>query len=622
MDDGDADLIVLVELQERARERLDRTLYIGLDDDVEVLDVAFLDLVEEVVERDLLALDEVVALALDAGLGDGAGLLLLEHGEDVAGFRHVIEAEDLDRYGRAGLLDVLAAVVDHGADLAVRRAADDRVADAQRAVLDEDRRDRAAALVELGLDDDAARIAVRVGLELLDFGDEQDHLEEVIDANLLLSRDRDHDRVSAVFLRHEALLHELLLDAVRVGARLIDLVDRYDDRHACRLRMVDGLDRLRHDAVVCGDDEDRDIRDLGAARTHGRECLMARRVEEDDLLALAVDLISTDVLRDAAGLMRLDMRVADTVEQRRLAVVDMAHDRDDRRAELQRLRVVLDLRDFRRVDLWRQLFARHAEFRSHEGGRIKVDFLVDRRHDAHHEELLDDFRRRVAHLGREVLDGNRLRQLDVLRMRDLDLRCLLAAALVVAAPAVAVVLAAEAVVTVIAVVTAAALVAATVAAVVAIAAAVIVATAIAVAVAAVIAAVIVARAVAARSGAVATIVATIMIAVAVIAARIAAALVTLIAAVIAVVLLAGLRLLGALLCRLCGRLLRSRCCRSLCLRLSALVAQRILDGRALFFADTREIVGSLELIALEDIQNDFAIRVELFRELVNSIFGH
>ena len=319
--------------------------------------------------------------------------------------------------------------------------------------------------------------------------------------------------------------------------------------------------------------------------------------------------------------------MADGIEQGRLAVVDMAHDRDDRRTELQRLRVVLDLRNLRRVDLWRQLFARHAEFRSHEGGRIKVDFLVDRRHDAHHEELLDDFRRRVAHLGREVLDGNRLRQLDVLRMRDLDLRCLLAAALVVAAPAVAVVLAAEAVVTVIAVVTAAALVAATVAAVVAVAAAVIVATAIAVAVAAVIAAiaaVIVARAVAARSGAIATI----MIAVAVIAARIAVALVTLIAAVIAVaaavavVLLASLRLLGALLCRLCGRLLRSRCCRSLCLRLSTLVAQRILDGRALFFADAREIVGSLELIALEDIQNDFAIRIELFREFVNSVFGH
>ena len=42
---------------------------------------------------------------------------------------------------------------------------------------------------------------------------------------------------------------------------------------------------------------------------------MTRRVEEDNLLAFAIDLISTDMLRDTAGFMRLDMRIADTVEQ-------------------------------------------------------------------------------------------------------------------------------------------------------------------------------------------------------------------------------------------------------------------------------------------------------------------
>lgn len=325
------------------------------------------------------------------------------------------------------------------------------------------------------------------------------------------------------------------------------------------------------------------------------------------------------------------MRIADAVEQRRLAVVDMAHDRDDRRAELQRLRIILDFRDLRRVYLWRQLFARHAEFGSHEGGRIKVDFLVDRRHDAHHEELLDDFSGRVAHLGREVLDGDRLRQLDVLRMRDLDLRRLLAAALVVAAAAViaVVAVAAEAVRAV--VTTAALIAAAAVAAVVAVAATVIAAAAIAVAVAAVIAiaAIRVARAVAARRCRAAVAMAARVAAVAIVAAGIAAAVMAAVIAVIAavaitaaVVRLSGLRLLGALLRWLCGRLLSRLSGRCLCLRLGALIVQRILDGRALFFADAREIIGSLELVALEDIQNDFAIRVELFGELVNSVFGH
>lgn len=232
--------------------------------------------------------------------------------------------------------------------------------------------------------------------------------------------------------------------------------------------MMDGLDGLRHDTIICRDDQDGDIRDLRAAGTHGRESFMTRRIEENDLLAFAVDLISTDVLRDAAGLVRLHVRVADAVKQRRLAVVDMPHDRDDRRAELQGFWIILDLRDFRRIDIGRQFFARHTEFRSHERSRIKIDFLIDCCHDAHHEELLDDFCRRIAHLRSKILDGDRLRQLDVLRTSNLDLRCLLdIAALVVAAAAIAAVIAAVAIVAVIAAI---ALILTAVAAVIAIAA--------------------------------------------------------------------------------------------------------------------------------------------------------
>ena len=51
--------------------------------------------------------------------------------------------------------------------LAERVAHDDDVADPQRAVLDEQRRDGAAALVELRLDHGADGVALRVGLELL-----------------------------------------------------------------------------------------------------------------------------------------------------------------------------------------------------------------------------------------------------------------------------------------------------------------------------------------------------------------------------------------------------------------------------------------------------------------------
>ena len=98
------------------------------------------------------------------------------------------------------------------------------------------------------------------------------------------------------------------------------------------LRVVDRLDGLRHDAVVRGDDEHDDVGRLRTAGAHLGERLVARCVEEHDVAVTSVrDLVGPDVLGDATGLARGDARLADRVEQRGLAVVDVPHDRDDRR---------------------------------------------------------------------------------------------------------------------------------------------------------------------------------------------------------------------------------------------------------------------------------------------------
>ena len=59
---------------------------------------------------------------------------------------------------------------------------------------------------------------------------------------------------------------QLLLGAVWIGRRQVDFVDGDDDRHVGRARVIDGLTRLRHDAVVRGNHNDGDIGDLGSAR--------------------------------------------------------------------------------------------------------------------------------------------------------------------------------------------------------------------------------------------------------------------------------------------------------------------------------------------------------------------
>ena len=117
--------------------------------------------------------------------------------------------------------------------------------------------------------------------------------------------------------------------------------------------MLDRLDRLRHDTVVGGHHEDDDIGRLGTTSTHGGKRCVTRRVQEGDATMFAFDVVGTDMLGDATGFASRDLGATDEVEQRGLAVVDMAHHRHDRRARLHVRLVVLGPSgvDVRRV-LW------------------------------------------------------------------------------------------------------------------------------------------------------------------------------------------------------------------------------------------------------------------------------
>jgi hypothetical protein len=91
-------------------------------------------------------------------------------------------------------------------------AADEVVADAQRAVLHEHRRHRALARIELRLDHRARWRAVGVGLEVQDLGLQEDLLEQLVDVRALLGRDLGREHVAAELLQHDAVLQQLLLD--------------------------------------------------------------------------------------------------------------------------------------------------------------------------------------------------------------------------------------------------------------------------------------------------------------------------------------------------------------------------------------------------------------------------
>ncbi len=155
-----------------------------------------------------------------------------------------------------------------------------------------------------------------------DIGLKQNRFEQRIQILLCFRRDRDHFHIAAPIDRLNAESGEALLDLIGIRVRLVDLVDRDDDRNAGRLRVLNGFDRLRHHAVVRRDNENYNIRRLGTASTHHCERFVARCIEKyDSALFVAIfgirnkNAVSTDMLRNTACFTFRHIGRTDRVEQ-------------------------------------------------------------------------------------------------------------------------------------------------------------------------------------------------------------------------------------------------------------------------------------------------------------------
>ena len=183
-------------------------------------------------------------------------------------------------------------------------------------------------------------------------------------------------------------------------------------------------DRLlggRHDRVVGSDDDNHDIRHLCAAGTHGCERLMTRRVEERHLAAvLQRHAVRTDVLGNAAGLTGYHVGVADMVEQRGLAVVDMAHDCHDRSTRNEVVLIILLFAD-RLLHFGTDILRLEAELVGNKVDGLGIQPLVDGNHDADGHQGGDDLRHRDIHHRRQFGNCNELCQLQRLAFLALGL---------------------------------------------------------------------------------------------------------------------------------------------------------------------------------------------------------
>src|ERR1019366_8444810 len=248
----------------------------------------------------------------------------------------------------------------------------------------------AAPAVELGFDDGAHGRAAGVGLEVLHIGHQEDHFEQQLEVLVDLGGDRNHDDIAAPILGQQAAVGELLLDALRLGVGLIDLVDGHYDGHAGGPGVVDGLQRLRHDAVVGRHHQHHNVGDFGAARAHASEGFVAGSVDEHDLAAVQFHVVGADVLGNAAGFTARHVGFADGVQQRSLAVVHVAHDGDHGRPFFEILGIFGLFHRLHGLLFVSDGGGGGAEFAGHLGGQLGIQRLVDGGEDAAVQQLLDD----------------------------------------------------------------------------------------------------------------------------------------------------------------------------------------------------------------------------------------
>ena len=198
--------------------------------------------------------------------------------------------------------------------------------------LHDHRSDRTAPLVALGLDHRADSTSGRISLVITEVGNEKHHIQEIVKPSTCSCRDGDEGYITAIIFDNDIGFCKFGFDSIGIGIWLVNLVERDDDRHISGARMADRFLRLRHHTVVRSDHNDRDICHARTASAHRRKRLMARGVKEEDGTVTALHLAGPKVLGDAATLAGGNACLPQCVEQARLAVVNVPHDRHDWRA--------------------------------------------------------------------------------------------------------------------------------------------------------------------------------------------------------------------------------------------------------------------------------------------------
>ncbi len=322
-----------LDIAQRLLNGLQRPLDIRFHDDREFLDHLSALRLEQVFERSTARRGNSIQPSFFHALRRhlARSLVVRVNLEFGARLRHGIEAKAFDGVRRARRPHLDAYIIDQCLHASPARTTHNRVPDLKRTRLNQQVGRGSHARLQARFDHKTCRATARIGLQLEHFGLQQNHFQQIVNTLSRSSADGATNQIAAPIFRGQSFLLQLAFHAIHVGRPQVNLVDRNHHAHFRGLRMLNRFAGLRHDAVVGGDNNDSDIRQVRATGAHRGECRMARRVEKSDGVVVIGDHVRADVLGDTAIFALRDAGPPNMIQQRCLTMVNMTHERDDRR---------------------------------------------------------------------------------------------------------------------------------------------------------------------------------------------------------------------------------------------------------------------------------------------------
>ena len=146
---------------------------------------------------------------------------------------------------------------------------------------------------------------------------------------------RAENSTAAPVFRNQLVLGKLLFYAFNISAWFVYFINGHNNFYPRCLCMVNSLNRLRHNAIVCRYNQNCYIGCVGAPHTHCSKCFVPRRIQKCDFLAIDRHYGCSNMLCNAPCFTICYTRRADGVQKGGFPVVDMPHNTDNRRTGCQ-----------------------------------------------------------------------------------------------------------------------------------------------------------------------------------------------------------------------------------------------------------------------------------------------